>query len=102
MIRPEMEVVIAVGKSRAESEFRRHQVVAVPFAVNVPEAADVEPPIEVVGDAALAHRKRVRETVADILERHAAVAVENPRAVRAGSPHDAQITAAGDQSRGRT
>src|SRR5262249_3550736 len=55
MVRPEMEVVIAVGQSRAEPEFRCHQVVAVPFAVNVSEAADVEPPIEVVGNPPFAH-----------------------------------------------
>src|SRR5262245_17859371 len=63
MVRPEMEVVIAVGQPRSEPEFRRHQVVAVPFAVNVSEAADVEPPIEVVGNPPFAHRERIGQAV---------------------------------------
>src|SRR5262245_52155617 len=100
MIAPEMEVVVVVGQAGAKSELRRHEIVAVPFAVDVAEPAEEKAPIETLRDPALAHRKCVRQTVGHVSEGGVAVAVQDAGAVRAGGSHHSQIAAAGDEPRG--
>src|SRR5262249_41029485 len=97
MIAPEMEVVVVVGQAGAKSELRRHEIVAIPFAVDVTEPAEEKAPIETLRDPALTHRERVRQTVGHMSEGRVAVAVKDAGAVCAGGPHDSQIAAAGDE-----